>query len=692
MQNPAPDIPGLFADAEKDELYRFVARVQQAAKKDEKETVWSAKNAPGTLRSRLTKWALFVKRRPQFVLHQRVHEIIADAGMDHWAMLDVSATPRDLKSIDMQVQIIVGKCGDEILELLYDQPPRNPMADGPLLTMLITVVLGGMRSDVTRTLNRITTLEKTVEGHAALLFSPKLDGRQLLAAIKSVTTNAKRLIEARAKTRRTDDEAKNATLQERMEGLRDAMDRKKAKEMTDETFRMIVQMTDTRQLDDARQALDAALEEPIDDDNYNPIEDGKPMDSWNLDAEVGHISCRSKPEIYVSLGIPTERLPCFSGWRDPDRCHDTWTEAEDPAPADHKVPAELKWHQVVGLRRLAEAMMARKSLLVLDEVGVGKTLQVLALIAYRILCLRSLEKHGRLPGSFEESPDAEVLPGLVVIVLPPTLIKQWRSEIETWFLCNTIFIAEYTTKWHTDTRRAWWKALKDKTDYPPHHKIILASRSAVFSDATRAFTSKGIVNPQRVEDTLFGAQIGLLVADEIHEVRNFGHRLNTMIELVRHVGFLIALSATPLVTRPQDTVQIGRMMHIPGCTAELARRFESRLRAARKADANRRKQEGGPVNVERAKALRGERISTEEYESPKVQRELIASLQRLFKGSAMRRTIRSLDNLGNPIWGADPPIEIYVFGKLYDHERECISGLVARDIRDGDVGQWQSVS
>ena len=43
----------------------------------------------------------------------------------------------------------------------------------------------------------------------------------------------------------------------------------------------------------------------------------------------------------------------------------------------------------------------------------------------------------------------------------------------------------------------------------------------------------------------------MLVADEIHEVRNPGKRLNAFIALALSVGFIFLLSATPVVTRPE---------------------------------------------------------------------------------------------------------------------------------------------
>ncbi|GJE99781.1 hypothetical protein PsYK624_160520 [Phanerochaete sordida] len=689
MDDPVPAMPGLFAtDTDKQQLREFVQRVQHTAGKDQKETVWSAKRAPAELRNRLNKWAGYVKKRPGFTLHRKVQDILVEMQMDHWAQLAHSNNPRDLKSIDMPVQIIVGKCGEQILELLFDDPPRL-MGEGlsSMLTMLVTIVTGGMRSEVNRTLNKIEQLEKGVEDDAAELYNPKIEAKRLKAIINSITTNSTKLIEARAKTRRAEDEEKNTNLQERMKAIRDAMESKKARAMPDETFRMIAQMTNEAQLEDERQALDAALEaQPVEHD-YEPVGHGKPMENWNLDDELGHLNGRSRKDIYISLGIPNEHLPTLTTWRDQYRCHDTWTEQEDPAPEDHKVPAELKWHQVVGLRRMAEAMMAHKSLLVLDEVGVGKTLQVLALIAYRILCFRSVEVHNKLCGDFAKDPVETLQPGIVVIVLPPTLIKQWRGEIETWFRYNSVFIAEYTTKYSKEVRRKWWEAFVSQRDYPAHHKIVLASRGAVFTDAEHCFTNKGKVRPEKVENTLFGAEIGLLIADEIHEIRNPGHRLTTMMELRARVGLSSMKHAAYNV---KDPVQIGRIMGVPGCTETVVKQFERRLRQARTIDNNRRKADGSAVNVERAKALRGERISTEEYEVPKAQRECIATLKTLFKGWAMRRTIRSLDNEGNPIWGADPPIEIYIFGKLYEHERKAIAERVAEDIDDGDVGQWQS--
>ena len=147
-----------------------------------------------------------------------------------------------------------------------------------------------------------------------MLFSPKNDLKHLQTAIKSLTTSGRRLIDARAKRRREEDDERNAKLLERLEGLRSAMDRKRAKgkydvcficdllkllptEMTEETFRMIVQLTDTHQLDDARAALDAAFDTPDEEFEFDPIEYGRPMTNWNLDGEVRHIACHPANDV-----------------------------------------------------------------------------------------------------------------------------------------------------------------------------------------------------------------------------------------------------------------------------------------------------------------------------------------------------------------------------------------------------------
>lgn len=64
-------------------------------------------------------------------------------------------------------------------------------------------------------------------------------------------------------------------------------------------------------------------------------------------------------------------------------------------------------------------------------------------------------------------------------------------------------------------------------------------------------SKKDIVRPGSVLPTLYHANIGLFVADEVHDIRNSGQRLDAFVALARVVGFAVLLTATPMVTRPQ---------------------------------------------------------------------------------------------------------------------------------------------
>ncbi|KAI9069699.1 hypothetical protein FKP32DRAFT_1549581, partial [Trametes sanguinea] len=157
-------------------------------------------------------------------------------------------------------------------------------------------------------------------------------------------------------------------------------------------------------------------------------------------------------QMRLMLGLPSPHFPFFNKKQDPAGVHLPWSE-EGRAALRSADATDLSpfWHQWVGVLKIADNMMSRKNVLLMDQVGVGKTMQAIGSIAvYEWLRLTYLEK-GHYPDRFGESICSttpmlafQPLPPVDhVVVCPPNLIEQWTMEIQRYLAWGTFSILPY---------------------------------------------------------------------------------------------------------------------------------------------------------------------------------------------------------------------------------------------------------
>ena len=66
-------------------------------------------------------------------------------------------------------------------------------------------------------------------------------------------------------------------------------------------------------------------------------------------------------------------------------------------------PLKPKWHQVVGVYAMLTNMLEGKPVLLMDEVGVGKTMQAFGLMVMRAYLIKMVNDGGRLPKKWGKS-------------------------------------------------------------------------------------------------------------------------------------------------------------------------------------------------------------------------------------------------------------------------------------------------
>ncbi|KAI0323131.1 hypothetical protein GY45DRAFT_1210786, partial [Cubamyces sp. BRFM 1775] len=181
------------------------------------------------------------------------------------------------------------------------------------------------------------------------------------------------------------------------------------------------------------------------------------------------------------------QFPWFSERHDPETRYDPWSaEGQALLETESTERLQLMWHQAVGVYRILSNLFEHKQMLVMDEVGVGKTIQAIGSIAmYRYLQLL-----------FEEN-------------------KTYPESFGKW-LCTDFF--------KSDCDKFYRKTVKDAIPVPKRGTSVVVSQFTLFSQERK---------------------YAMFVFDEAHYARTYNIlRVGTM-ELSRRARMTVALTATP---------------------------------------------------------------------------------------------------------------------------------------------------
>jgi hypothetical protein len=108
-------------------------------------------------------------------------------------------------------------------------------------------------------------------------------------------------------------------------------------------------------------------------------------------------------ELWVRLGTKEHAIPYFNpmidrlGMRNPADDEDFFS-----VESGDRVPLVLRWHQLVGILKGLHQAFDGKPLLLMDEVGFGKTIQVVGIIAMLAWYHEFYEQTGNFPGIFSK--------------------------------------------------------------------------------------------------------------------------------------------------------------------------------------------------------------------------------------------------------------------------------------------------
>lgn len=183
------------------------------------------------------------------------------------------------------------------------------------------------------------------------------------------------------------------------------------------------------------------------------------------------------------------------------------------------------WHQWVGLVEIVMNLMHYRNLLLMDSVGVGKTMQATAAITYSFHLQQTQKKlpptlgKSLIPLGVQAQAPADgqtdgwqlvhmpasqdtLKPLVHLIVVPPGLLAQWMLELHRNLQLRAYWILPYTGVWKANNREPFFRVL----DSNWVETILLVSSLALVSDACTVL-KPSCINKQMEFDILLMAML-----------------------------------------------------------------------------------------------------------------------------------------------------------------------------------------
>ncbi|KAG2747793.1 hypothetical protein P692DRAFT_201716179 [Suillus brevipes Sb2] len=364
----------------------------------------------------------------------------------------------------------------------------------------------------------------------------------------------------------------------------------------------------------------------------------------------------SEDQLWTILGLPEKRIPFFNLVQDPYGNCDPWTEEgqkwlKDPANGE---PLALHWHQLVGVAKMMKNAFLGIPILLMDDVGLGKTIQVTALIALLAFYREFYIVHNRFPGKigkFLKRNSCNIPNFPVILVIPANLVGQFTSELHRFLQKGSFDVLPYLATWQS--RQSWWQDIWCRSIQPEGRRIIITTPKALASDFDRIFEANNLSptkSPRQkanyardVSKTAYSQYFLIGSVDEAHNQRNIRKGYWAIFSLRERSQTMVAMTATPITSGPLRLKQGDRI----------------------------------------TKVIIGMIKGNTDNEVPSLYRTAMLTwvneIRKRFSGVVIRRTIWSVDNHGSRISGLGPFMEHNLLVTLYNHEVDNLE-LIAKDL------------
>ncbi|KAI0362847.1 hypothetical protein BV20DRAFT_959460, partial [Pilatotrama ljubarskyi] len=157
-------------------------------------------------------------------------------------------------------------------------------------------------------------------------------------------------------------------------------------------------------------------------------------------------------DIIACFALESPRIPIFADKVDMHGIEDPWSPGGQrnltlPGASELR----LFWHQWIACLKMADAMFEGRNILLMDGVGVGKTIEATATIGLYEWLRVYRKQRGAFPMRFGESAprprcsmsQADLTDNMHVIVVPPPLMEQWVTEIKRYLHCRVVSVIPY---------------------------------------------------------------------------------------------------------------------------------------------------------------------------------------------------------------------------------------------------------
>ncbi|KAG2134716.1 P-loop containing nucleoside triphosphate hydrolase protein [Suillus cothurnatus] len=294
------------------------------------------------------------------------------------------------------------------------------------------------------------------------------------------------------------------------------------------------------------------------------FEETIPLKDWRSGVEQ-YSEC-SMDDLWEQLGLQqTKQLPFFQTHTDPNGAITPWSE-EGQAwldnPLNEVSVLAPRWHQLVGILKMIDRALLGEPVMLMDGVGLGKTMQAVGVIVCLAHYHDYYKMYGMFPGKFASRTCVKTggnLPDLpTVIVCPPNLQHQWTIEIERYLRRGTFDVLPYVGKY--ETRKDWWSKACDRCQQPLRRRVVLATTLAIQHDTSTLFSNGPPEDPgypkktPRYEhvhrNTIYGQQFCMLFVDEAHAARKYNKVHLAVRGLLERCMAIVAMTATPVTTKP----------------------------------------------------------------------------------------------------------------------------------------------
>jgi hypothetical protein len=229
---------------------------------------------------------------------------------------------------------------------------------------------------------------------------------------------------------------------------------------------------------------------PVPDLDFNQ----EPPVEWEEGVE--EFSTQSMDDLWSLLGLNTTKaLPDFNDKIDP-YAHNYWSDPEYMAANQSSLrPLAPRWHQLVGIVKIVLQAFKGEPLMLMDQVGVGKTLQLVGAIAIFTFFRDYYDKNKSFPGGFGmwsgpelifinytfiisekmkwQGKDGNIPSNPILLTIPKSLELQFTNELRRYLRPKSFDILPYTGTW--EKRENWWTQVWSSSKHDPSRRIIVAA-------------------------------------------------------------------------------------------------------------------------------------------------------------------------------------------------------------------------